>query len=204
MNTDKDQTSAAETGFQSVASVKSVVQESPSYKGALTDAMTQLARDPARRFIGYGLAGGKGALGTLRGVPAAQIVEMPVAEGLMVSAAIGMACAGLKPVVYFERMDFMLNAADAIVNHLDKLATISRGEFRPGIILRATVGNRTKHLFTGPTHTQDLSDAFDAMLGRTLVRTLCEPHEIAQRYTEAAYDADRGESTLLVEYKDLF
>src|SRR5438477_13169810 len=129
-----------------------------TYKEALTAAMDELARDPMIRFIGYGVSIGK-AMGTLKNVPDSQLIEMPVAENLMVGFAIGLALKGLKPVVFIERFDFILNALDAVVNHLDKIGDISRGEFRPTIILRVVVGNRQKPLFTGETHTQDFSVA---------------------------------------------
>lgn len=172
-----------------------------AYKQALTDAMTRLAADPARRFVGYGLSGTppKGALGTLAGVRPEQIVETPVAENLMVGVATGLALVGLKPVVYFERMDFMLNAADAIVNHLGALARESRGEFRPHVILRATVGNRQKQLFTGGTHTQDLTDAFAEMVNFP-VWSLWNADDVAACYIAAE---NTPGPVLLVEYKDL-
>lgn len=172
-----------------------------AYKQALTDAMTRLAADPARRFVGYGLSGTppKGALGTLAGVRPEQIVETPVAENLMVGVATGLALAGLKPVVYFERMDFMLNAADAIVNHLGALARESRGEFRPQVILRATVGNRNKQLFTGGTHTQDLTRAFQEMVGFPVCR-IYNANEVREFYE---YAEEESGPIMLVEYKDL-
>src|ERR1700730_8083640 len=111
-----------------------------NYKKELTAAMDSLAQDPLVRFVGYGISIGK-AMGTLKNVAPAQLIEMPVAENLMVGFATGLALKGLKPVVFFERFDFILNALDAIVNHLDKIKTISRGEFNPTMILRIVVGN---------------------------------------------------------------
>ena len=52
----------------------------------------------------------------------------------MVGLAIGMSFEGFKPVVYFERHDFMLVAADAIGNHVDKIERISHGEFKVPVI----------------------------------------------------------------------
>ena len=69
-------------------------------------------------------------MGTLKDVPDDQKIETPVAENLMVGLAIGMSFEGFKPVVYFERHDFMLVAADAISNHIDKIERISHGESR--------------------------------------------------------------------------
>lgn len=195
-----------------------------SYKESITAAMTELARDPLVRFVGYGMTRG-GAMGTLKGARPEQIVEMPVAENLMTGAAIGMALCGLRPVVYFERADFLFCAADAIVNHLDKLGTISKrihhrehgghgekssvasvvkseSEFSPGVILRVTIGNRNKPLFTGPTHTQNPARAFRALLEMP-VRELIAGDDPRQVYQDAYEAMCAGRSTLIFEHKDL-
>lgn len=172
-----------------------------TYKESLTAAMDSLAADPACCFVGYGITRGR-AMGTLANVSAAQLIECPVAENLMVGLAIGLALAGRKPVVYFERADFLLNAADAIVNHLDKMAMMSRGEFKPAVILRVTVGNRQKPLFTGETHTQDFSDAFRAMAYMPVFKLLCA-EDILHVYEGAKQSQAWGQSVMITEYKDL-
>lgn len=148
----------------------------PSYKDALISAMDYLAADPLVRFIGYGVTNGK-AMGTLKNVSPSQLIEMPVAENLMVSFAIGLSLKGLKPVVFIERFDFILNALDAIVNHLDKIETISHGEFKPTMILRIVVGNQQKPLFTGKTHTQDFSPSRPSLTNR-LVAPCDKSHSV--------------------------
>lgn len=173
----------------------------PSYKTELTAAMESLAGDPLVRFIGYGVKVGGRAMGTLVNCPDSCLVEMPVAENLMIGFAIGLALKGLKPVVFIERFDFILNALDAIVNHLDKIETISRGEFKPTMILRIVVGNRMKPLFTGETHTQDFTDALRNLVTFP-VRRLLEPHEIRTEY-RIAHNFLSTHSTALIEYKDL-
>lgn len=171
-----------------------------TYKGELTASMDALASDPARRFVGYGLLHGR-ALGTLAAVPTEQIIETPTAENLMVGMAIGLSLKGIKPLVFIERFDFALCAADAIVNHLSAAAHISRGEFTPAVIMRVVVGNRRKPLFTGETHTQNFAEAFASMV-RFPVYELEHETEIARRYAEAARLQDDGTSTMLVEFKD--
>lgn len=173
--------------------------QAPSYKDALTGAMDILGADPLVRFIGYGVTIGK-AMGTLKNVDPHQLIEMPVAENLMVAFAIGLSLKGLKPVVFIERFDFILNALDAIVNHLDKIKDISHGEFAPSVILRIVVGNRQKPLFTGKTHTQDFSVALRHLVSFP-VHQLVEANEIVGRYAEA-YSSFGTRSTALVEYKD--
>lgn len=172
-----------------------------SYKNELALAMNNLAADRAVRFIGYGVRIGGRALGTLKDVSEKQLVETPVAENLMVGLATGMSLAGLRPVVFIERMDFILNALDAIVNHLGAAKKISRGQFQPSAILRVVVGNRHKPLYTGPTHTQDFTNAVRMMVDFPVVR-LTEPQQIAPAYFEAHEALHRGRSTMIVEHKD--
>jgi pyruvate/2-oxoglutarate/acetoin dehydrogenase E1 component len=172
-----------------------------TYKDALIKANTLLADDERSRFIGYGLQKGR-ALGTLKEVSLSQIIEMPVAENLMAGFGIGLSLKGYRPILFIERMDFLLNALDAIVNHLDKIQRKSGGEFSPSMIIRCIVGNKNKPLYTGITHTQDFSDALRSMVSFPVVQ-LKETEDILQSYKEAARNLDRGISTILVEYKDL-
>jgi pyruvate dehydrogenase E1 component beta subunit len=170
-----------------------------NFKTELTAAMNNLDRDPLVRFIGYGVTYGK-AMGTLNGVSQNKLIELPVAENLMVGFAIGLALKGLKPVVFFERYDFVLNAMDALVNHLDKITTISGGEFNPNIILRVVVGNSQKPLFTGKTHTSNYSAALEQMVNFPVVR-LSNPECIQKEYAKALAELPY-QSSCLIEYKD--
>ena len=169
-----------------------------SYKDALTDANTKLAGYPNVRFVGYGLKKGR-ALGTLKEVADSQIIEMPVAENLMMGFAIGLSLKGYLPVVFIERMDFLMNAMDAMVNHLDKIAKISHGEFHPKVIIRCIVGNTKKPLYTGATHTQDLTDGIRKMVSFP-VWNLKDEGDIATLYDLCV---KVSEPVMFVEYKDL-
>lgn len=125
-----------------------------SYKEAMSQVMTELGEAGAI-FIGYNVARGD-AMGTLKGVPADQKLETPVAENLMSGLAIGMSFEGFLPVLYFERHDFMLVAADAIGNHIDKIERISHGEYKVPVIIRA-VEAFGGPFYSGPTHHQDFT-----------------------------------------------
>jgi hypothetical protein len=171
-----------------------------TYKAALRESMTMLGRDPLTRFVGYGLKTGH-EKSSFAGVPATQLAEFTVAEGVMTSAAIGMSLMGLKPIVYFERCDFLLNALDAIVNHLDACRFISNGEFRPTAILRIVVGNRENPLFTGHTHTRDHSNALRNMVNFPVI-CVHTAEEVMAAY-QYAYANFRHLSCAIVEYKDL-
>lgn len=175
-----------------------------AYKEALTAAMTDLAKDPLVCFIGYGVRQGR-AGGTLRDAHPEQIIETPVAENLMMGMAIGMALAGRRPVVYFERFDFILNAMDALVNHLDKIGPLSQGEFAPSVIIRVVVGNSKKPLHTGITHVQDYTEVMTKMLSFPVMK-LHTPSEIIGSYAVAHQQLrlkpGYARSAMLVELKD--
>lgn len=172
-----------------------------TYRDAIRESMTTLGQDPLRRFIGYGLKIGR-AGGSMSGVPEGSLVETTVAENLIAGIGIGMALTGLKPVLFFERFDFVLGALDAIVNHLDAVATISNYEFNPTCIIRIVVGNKNKPLFTGYTHTRDHSEGLKHMV-RFPVWRVKTPEEVMTAYEMAAKNLPLH-STAIVEYKDLY
>lgn len=139
----------------------------------------------------------------MKAVANEKIVETTVAENMMVGLAQGLAIAGLRPLVYIERADFLACCLSAISNHLDKCAEISGGEFNPCVIIRVTVGNKTKPLFTGPTHTSDPYEAMKALL-RMPVYRVTTPDEVNAAYDRAFREQREGiGSAMVIDYKDL-
>ena len=110
-----------------------------------------------------------------------------------------MALTGLKPVVFIERMDFLMNCMDALVNHLDKIKEISQNEFDPVVMIRCIVGNVTKPLYTGATHTQDFSQALRMMTDIPVYQIL----DVGFVKNAYKYALERKTSAIIVEYKDL-
>lgn len=173
-----------------------------TYKDHITAAMDGIFSDPNVVGIGYNMRYGRAA-GTLNNVKEEQLLEMPLAENLMMGAAVGMSLGGFIPFVYFERMDFVLCALDALVNHLDKLKELSDGMHKPACIIRCVVGNKDTPLFTGKTHTQNFSKALREMVSFQVL----EMHVgamIPTAYSVAYRNAKAGNSTILVDFKDLW
>jgi hypothetical protein len=168
--------------------------------------MDMLARDPHLRFVGYGLLHGR-AGGTMKNVPAHTLTETPTAENLLAGIGIGLSLRGLKPLLYFERADFFWNASDAILNHLAAMKTLSHGEFAPTCIIRVTIGNKTKPLFTGPVHTADPTKVLRSLLNPwgIPVHRLDDPTGagILGIYSDALMEL-RDHSTVILEKKDWF
>jgi pyruvate/2-oxoglutarate/acetoin dehydrogenase E1 component len=120
-----------------------------------------------------------------------------VAENLMVALAIGMSLEDYLPIVYFERFDFILNALDAIVNHLEKIKDISHNEYDPQVIIRAVVGNKNAPLFTGATHTQDFTEALSKLTSIPVVKLPYDSQKIMEIYKTS-------KSCIIVEEKDCY
>ncbi len=133
------------------------------YKDALKQSMEMLAQDKNAIFLGYNINFGSQAYGTLSNIALSQRLETPVAESLMIGLATGMALEGYRPIVFFERHDFILNALDGIVNHLDKIESMSNKQYSLPVIIRATVGSKIP-LNPGPQHIQNFTKAFKEMV----------------------------------------
>lgn len=145
----------------------------------------RLLADAGAYFIGQGVAAdGVATFDSLDGVPMAQRLELPVVEELQMGMGVGLALQGFLPVLVYPRIDFLLRAADQLVNHLDKLEEMSRGQFVPKVIIRTRVGSRTP-LDAGPQHTNDYTEAFTAMLTNMYVMKVERPDQIMTAYRVA-------------------
>lgn len=170
-----------------------------SYRDTITTEMEKLAEDPKVIFIGYNLNFGSRGYKTLVNIPSDRIIEMPVAENLMTGIAMGLSIEGYKPVILFERHDFMLNAMDALINHLDKIKELSAGEFNPCVLVRAIVGGR-EGVNPGPQHEGEFTEAFKSMFKHVPVYDLKSSEDIKKVYGEVG---DFSKSAILIEYRDL-
>ena len=170
-----------------------------NYKSEIKKSMEMLAKDKKTVFVGYNLKFGTRAYGTLKDISDSKILETPVAENLMTGLAIGMSLEGFKPVLIFERHDFILNALDQIVNHLDKMKQMSDGQFKPKVIIRAIVGAQ-KPLYPGLQHIQVHTEAVRSMVSFPVLE-LKKTKDIFEKYKFAKL---LKEPIMLVEWRDLY
>lgn len=162
----------------------------------LNQAMRVLARQRGAIFIGQGVGySGVAMYEDFNGIPSEQRIEFPVAEELQLGFGIGMALQGWLPILVYPRIDFLLRAMDQLCNHLDKIEVMSRGQWKPKVIIRTRVGTRSP-LDAGPQHTQNHAEAFWRMLTTVEVRQLRTPAAIVPTY-EAVSRAPN--SCLIVE-----
>jgi pyruvate dehydrogenase E1 component beta subunit len=169
------------------------------YSEAVKVSMENLSSIDDVRFMGYNLKYGSMSYGSLTRIDPTKIIELPVAEQLMAGLAIGMSLQGFLPVLIFERHDFLLLAADQLINHLSKIRTMSKGEFAPKVIIRAIVGG-TKPFHPGPQHTQNFTD----LIRNHTTFAVYEPEtseDVISAYTAAM---DDPKSSFISEARDKY
>ena len=173
------------------------------YFDELKRSMEWLAEKPETIFLGQAVEyPGTAMTGTLAGVSKTKLLEMPVAEEMQMGISIGLAINGTVPISIYPRWNFLLLAANQLVNHLDKMKEISHGEFIPKVIIRTSIGS-VRPLDPQIQHTGDFSEAFKLMLKNVEVIVLEEPEQIMPAFQKAFLRED-GKSTILVEYGDYY
>ena len=160
--------------------------------------MQMLAEDSRALFVGQAVrCGGQRAARTFEALPLERRIELPVAEDFQLGYCTGLAIAGHVPLSFFPRMDFLIIAANQLVNHLDKMPALG---WRPQVIIRAAVG-ASSPLDPGPQHQQDHTDALRRMLTTIPVVTLDSAEKIVPMYQDALRS---GEPRILVEHMSLY
>lgn len=173
----------------------------PRYFDELCTAMKFVSEKPKAIFMGQGVAvPGTTMSDTFRDVPAGQKLEMPVAEDMQMGMAIGMALDGFLPVCVFPRWNFLICAANQLVNHLDRLSLYSDGGYKPKVIIRTAVPS-VYPFNPGPQHDDDFTRAFSLMLRTVHIVRLVSPSMIVPEYQKAM---EAEHSTLLVEFTEQY
>ena len=173
------------------------------YFDEMKSSMEWLARDPRTVFIGQAVeVPGTAMSNTVKDIPIARRIELPVAEELQMGMSIGLALQGQVPVSIYPRWNFLLLAANQLVNHLDKIGVMSNGGYQPRVIIRTSIGSQ-RPLHPQFQHIGDFTDALRLMCTTVEVVRLDEPRQIFPAYQRALL-RDDGRSTLLVEWGDYY
>lgn len=171
---------------------------SQKYQDNLKKAMTMLGKENTI-FLGQTLVyGGSPMFNSCKDVPKEKIFEMPVAEDMQMGMSLGLALEGFIPISIFPRIDFLICATNQLINHIDKCEEMSKGEFKPGVIIRTQIGNK-KPMYPGCQHCQDYTRGLKNMCSSILVLKIEDENEVIPLYQLALERAKEGKSTLLVE-----
>ena len=95
-----------------------------------------------------------------------RVIDTPVSESATTGAAVGAPIAGMKPIVVHPRMDFMLYAMDAIVNHAAKWSYMFGGQASSGVTIRSIINRGGEQ---GAQHSQALHAWFAHVPGLRVV-----------------------------------
>ena len=171
------------------------------YLDALTEAMKLTMEDPSTIFIGQQIVYyGNPMSKTIEGLPKERMIETPVMEETQMGMTLGLAKAGHRIVSFYPRWDFLICAANQLINHLDKLTVMSDGEYNANVIIRVGKGS-DKPLDPGHQHKADYSDEFSSMLKNIPVIKLDSADKILPAYKAAL---ERTGPTILVEYPEMY
>lgn len=173
------------------------------YYSEATRAMTMLGEKHDSIFMGQAV-GEKGTAlyGTLKDVPMSKRLELPVFEETQTGMTLGAALNGSFVVSIYPRFNFLICGANQLVNHLDKIGPMSKGEFKPRFVIRVGVGSE-RPLDPQHQHKSNWSEAFKHLLENIEVIECTEADQIFPAY-EKAYTRTDGKNTLVVEIADFY
>ena len=164
---------------------------------ALSEAMSA---DDTIVALGEDLGRG-GVFGQYRGLQQAfgpqRVIDTPISEAAIMGAAVGMALAGLKPVVEMRVIDFALCAMDEIVNQAAKNRFMFGGQGRVPLVARMPIGIWGA---SAAQHSQSLEAWFAHMPG-LLVVTPATPQD-NHGLLKAALAS--GDPVVYMEHKELW
>ena len=115
------------------------------YRDAVCEALDEeMARDERVILIGedIGFIGGnfKTTVGLLDKYGDLRVKDSPISEAGIVGMGVGMALTGLRPVVELMFSDFLLVAADQVVNQMAKIRYMSGGQATVPMVIRCPIG----------------------------------------------------------------
>jgi pyruvate dehydrogenase E1 component beta subunit len=141
-----------------------------SYAQAACAALARAMREDAS-VVALGEDVGRGGIfqqykGLQQEFGAARVIDTPISEATIMGAAVGMALAGLKPVVEMRVVDFALCAMDELVNQAAKARYMFGGQGRVPLVARMPGG-----LWSGSAaqHSQSLESWFAHIPGLVVV-----------------------------------
>jgi pyruvate dehydrogenase E1 component beta subunit len=172
-----------------------------TYAEAGAAALAAAMRDDPR-IVALGEDLGRGGIfgqykGLLGEFGAERVIDTPISEATIVGAGVGMALAGLKPVVEMRVADFALCAMDEMVNQAAKNRFMFGGQGRVPLVMRLPIGVWSA---SAAQHSQSL-EAWFAHLPGVVVLTPSTPQD-NYAMLRAALQAD--DPVVYMEHKELW
>jgi 2-oxoisovalerate dehydrogenase E1 component beta subunit len=126
-----------------------------------------------------------------------RVIDTPLSESAVVGIGVGLALAGLRPVVEIQFCDFLHAAFDQMVSEAAKIHYRSNGDFSVPMVVRTPWGGGGHR---GPYHSQAV-EAFYAHVAGLKVVAPSTPADVAGLLREAVHDPD---PVLFLEHKKTY
>ncbi len=115
-----------------------------SFGQATVDATRRaMLEDDGVIILGEDITWG-GSFGQFRGLTeefgSERVIDTPISEALIVSAAVGAALTGMRPMASMQFVEFTLGAMDEVINQAAKMRYMSGGQANVPMVLRASDG----------------------------------------------------------------
>jgi pyruvate/2-oxoglutarate/acetoin dehydrogenase E1 component len=173
--------------------------EPTEYKIALTNAMTELSKLDNTIFIGQQIVYAGNPMSTTLGeVPKEKMIEVPVMEETQMGMSLGMAITGKTVISFYPRWDFLISAANQLINHLDKFELMTGKKVN--IIIRVGKGADVP-LDPGHQHKANYVNEFKSMCPNVEIHDLKTKSDVELAYK---YVMENGGIHILAEYPELY
>jgi len=126
-----------------------------------------------------------------------RVIDTPLCESTIVGVGIGLALAGMRPVVEIQFADFLHSAFDQMVSEAAKIHYRSNGDFSVPMVIRTPWGGGGHR---GPYHSQAV-EAFYAHVAGLKVVVPSTPADVAGLLRSAVEDPD---PVLFLEHKKTY
>lgn len=172
-----------------------------SYAEAACAALVEaMERDERVVILGEDLGRG-GIFGQYAGLQqrfgASRVIDTPISEATMMGAAVGMALAGLRPVVEMRLTDFALCAIDEVVNQAAKIRFMLDGQGRVPLVVRMPMGIWSA---SAAQHSQSL----EAWFAHTPGLVVAAPATPADNYALLQAVINCDDPVIYLEHKELW
>ena len=172
-----------------------------SYSQAAVAALqAEMSADPRVVVVGEDVGRG-GIFGQYKGLQeqfgATRVIDTPISEAAIMGSGVGMALAGMKPVVEMRVVDFALCGLDEIVNQAAKNRYMFGGQGRVTLVARMPIGIWDA---SAAQHSQSLEAWFAHLPGLVVV---C-PSSPQDNYSLLRASLHCGDPVVYMEHKTLW
>ena len=173
--------------------------EATEYKIALTEVMSDLAKLDNTIFIGQQIVfAGNPMSTTLGDVPKEKMVELPVMEETQMGMGLGLAITGKTVISFYPRWDFLISAANQLINHVDKYELMTGKTVN--MLIRVGKGSDVP-LDPGHQHKANYIEQFKTMCPNISIHDLKTADDVRSAYKTAI---ENGGVHILAEYPQLY